>query len=243
MTDFDTRNNIKQRLGVLFRAIDGRQGTFSKFEYASLLDIFHEPAAKETGLDQSWAEATFMARRLWQAMPLYAAMGLTEENSLSNIIRDVDQWKELSGYFYHSDAEPVGGEMPNSSDTKRIGHIARDYFVKFGLDDISLTNGGGYITCRGNAFLDEFSLRLTFDIRQKYGWSMRFNIGLFSKGGLTICNVSDLEVFGKIIYDELGLKFDKPFELCCKSGADYRGLDNYLSVVEAILSEIRTWRS
>ena len=243
MADFDTRNSIKQRLGVLFRAIDGRQGTFSKFEYASLLDIFYEPAAKETGLDQSWAEATFMARRLRQAMPLYAAMSLTEENSLSNIIRDVDRWKELSGYFYHSDAGPSGGERPNSNDTKRIGHIARDYFVKFGLDDISQTNGGGYITCRGNAFLDEFSLRLTFDTIIKYGWSMRFNIFLFSKDGVVVCNVSDWEVFGKVIYAVLGLKFNKPFELCRKSGADYRSLDNYLSVVEAILSEIRTWRS
>lgn len=242
MIDFDMGNIIKRNLEVLLHAVDNHQGIFSDLSYNGLQGIFHEPAMKEISSDQSQVSAAFMARRLQQAMPLSASIGPAEENSLNAVIRDVSLWKERTGYLYHHDANSSKREMPDSTDAKFINNIVNGYFLELGLKDISPTKGGGYLTWRGSEFLEKVSMRMTFDIRKKYSWRMRFNIGIFSKDGMLLCNVSDWEVFGKIIYAVVELNFDSSFEYCDTKSHNFIKLYNYLSIAGSVLNEIRTWR-
>ncbi|WP_044549428.1 hypothetical protein [Mesorhizobium japonicum] len=242
MIDFNMGNLIKRNLEVLLRTVNNHQGIFSELSYNGLQGIFHEPAMKEISSDKSQVIAAFMARRLQQAMPLSASIGPAEESSLNAVIRDIGLWKERTGYLYHHDANSSKRETPDSTDAKFINNIVNGYFSELGLKDISPTKGSGYLTWRGSEFLDKISMRMTFDIRNKYDWRMRFNIGIFSKDGMLLCNVSDWEIFGKIIYAVVELNFDCSFEYCGTQKHNFINLYNYLSVAGSVLNEIRTWR-
>ncbi|TGQ73026.1 hypothetical protein EN829_011305 [Mesorhizobium sp. M00.F.Ca.ET.186.01.1.1] len=242
MVDANLRKLVRQNLEVLFRSIDNRQGAFSKLKYTSYKDIFDEPAIRESNIDRFQAEATFMARRFQQAMPLSAAMSSIEEHQLHNIIEDVGRWKDRTGYLYNHDENFPSRETPDGSDVKIISSMTKDYFESLDLKNVSSNKDSGYLTWRGNKFLTEIDVRLTFDIRIKYGWRMRFSIGIFSKNGTLICNVSDWEIFGKIIYAVVEINFDSNFEYCDTRSHNFMDLGNYLSITGLTLNEIMSWK-
>lgn len=242
MSDFDLGKVIKQKLEVLLYAIDSRQGGFSELSYTGMQDIFLEPAMREIGLDRSQTEAVFMSRRLQQAMPLSAGMSPAEENSLNNIVTDVGMWKERTGYLFRRDENSLERKIPNGAEVKIAGSVVKDCFVSSGLKDVSYTKGDGYLTWRGIEFLEQISIRVAFDVRTKYKWRMRFNVGIFSKDGDLLCGVSDWEAFGKIIYAVVGLNFKEPFEYCDTSDSNLKILNNYLSIVVSTLNQVRSWR-
>ncbi|TGR84230.1 hypothetical protein EN866_33575 [Mesorhizobium sp. M2D.F.Ca.ET.223.01.1.1] len=239
MHSFDEQNKLKRYLEDLLKEIDGRQEIFSKFIYTGLQDIFHEPAMRGIGLNRLQIESAFMARRLQQAMPLSAQMSPIEVNSLNAVVRDVGLWKEQTGYAYHRSEIFFESALPDNTDVKVIDSTVKKYFTLMNLKDVSSAKGSGYLTWRGNEFLENISLRLTFDIRRKYNWKMRFNIGIFRKDGTLLCNISDWEVFGKVIYATLELNFNAEFEHCDKKSLR---LNNYLSIIRAILNRIKSWQ-
>lgn len=241
MVNFDIQKIIEKNLEYLLYEIDNRRGIFSGFIYTGLRDIFNEPPIKEIGLDQSQVETAFMARRLQQAMPLSARMSPAEENSLDAIIKSVSLWKERTGYIYQDTANSLEHSAPRGADAKFVYSVVNDYFSSLNLKDISSTKTDGYLTWKGVESLERISLRFTFDIRKKYNWRMRFNIGVFLKDGTLICNISDWETFGKIIYAVVDLPFNFDFEYCDTVSSNFIFLKNYLGISLSILNKVKLW--